>query len=121
MPLVVAKLPTIVAMAYKYNMGQPFIYVVDGNYCNRGELYLAHELSLARGSPSVSREFDALFAGDCMGTVETLLHTWDIGLGLGIDVGVGTAGRTEILAEQPRGRRQVARRKLARPTVSTPA
>ena len=20
-------------------MGQPFIYVVDGNYCNRGELY----------------------------------------------------------------------------------
>lgn len=25
------------------NMGQPFIYVVDGNYCNRGELYLAHK------------------------------------------------------------------------------
>ena len=25
------------------NMGQPFIYVVDGNYCNRGELYLAHQ------------------------------------------------------------------------------
>jgi len=24
------------------NMGQPFIYVVDGNYCNRGELFLAH-------------------------------------------------------------------------------
>ncbi|MDQ3332687.1 MAG: SpoVR family protein, partial [Planctomycetota bacterium] len=24
------------------NMGQPFIYVADGNYCNRGELYLAH-------------------------------------------------------------------------------
>ena len=24
------------------NMGQPFIYVVDGNYNNRGELYLAH-------------------------------------------------------------------------------
>src|SRR5665213_827256 len=23
------------------NMGQPFIYVVDGNYCDRGELYLA--------------------------------------------------------------------------------
>ena len=23
------------------NMGQPFIYVADGNYCNRGELYLA--------------------------------------------------------------------------------
>jgi stage V sporulation protein R len=25
------------------NMGQPFIYVVDGNYNNRGELYLAHK------------------------------------------------------------------------------
>ena len=25
------------------NMGQPFVYVVDGNYCNRGELYLAHK------------------------------------------------------------------------------
>jgi stage V sporulation protein R len=24
------------------NLGRPFIYVVDGNYCNRGELYLAH-------------------------------------------------------------------------------
>ncbi len=24
------------------NMGQPFIYVVDGNYANRGELFLAH-------------------------------------------------------------------------------
>jgi stage V sporulation protein R len=27
------------------NMGQPFIYVVDGNYCNRHELYLAHQHS----------------------------------------------------------------------------
>jgi stage V sporulation protein R len=25
------------------NMGRPFIYVVDGNYRNRGELYLAHQ------------------------------------------------------------------------------
>jgi stage V sporulation protein R len=25
------------------NMGQPFIYVVDGNYLNRGELFLAHQ------------------------------------------------------------------------------
>ena len=25
------------------NMGQPFIYAVDGNYRNRGELYLAHQ------------------------------------------------------------------------------
>ncbi len=27
------------------NMGQPFMYVVDGNYRNRGELYLAHQYS----------------------------------------------------------------------------
>lgn len=27
------------------NMGQPFVYVVDGNYLNRGELYLAHKFS----------------------------------------------------------------------------
>jgi stage V sporulation protein R len=25
------------------NLGRPFIYVVDGNYCNRGELYMAHK------------------------------------------------------------------------------
>ena len=25
------------------NMGQPFVYVVDGNYANRGELYLAQK------------------------------------------------------------------------------
>ncbi|MGN6504892.1 MAG: SpoVR family protein [Tepidisphaeraceae bacterium] len=25
------------------NMGRPFIYVVDGNYANRGELYLSHQ------------------------------------------------------------------------------
>jgi stage V sporulation protein R len=35
------------------NMGQPFVYVVDANYRNRGELYLAHqfnglEIDLAR-------------------------------------------------------------------------
>lgn len=27
------------------NMGQPFMYVVDGNYLNRGELYLAHKFA----------------------------------------------------------------------------
>jgi stage V sporulation protein R len=27
------------------NMGQPFIYVVDGNYLNRGELFLAHKFA----------------------------------------------------------------------------
>jgi 2-keto-4-pentenoate hydratase/2-oxohepta-3-ene-1,7-dioic acid hydratase in catechol pathway len=37
-----------------------------------GELYLALELSQALGSPSVPRDFDALFAGDCFGTLETL-------------------------------------------------
>jgi stage V sporulation protein R len=26
-------------------MGQPFIYAVDGNYLNRGELYLAHQFN----------------------------------------------------------------------------
>jgi stage V sporulation protein R len=25
------------------NLGRPFIYVCDGNYCNRGELFLAHK------------------------------------------------------------------------------
>src|SRR5256885_7981592 len=25
------------------NLGRPYIYAVDGNYCNRGELYLAHK------------------------------------------------------------------------------
>ena len=34
------------ALLYRItNMGQPFISVVDGNYLNRGELYLAHEFS----------------------------------------------------------------------------
>ncbi|MBX3365040.1 MAG: SpoVR family protein [Phycisphaeraceae bacterium] len=27
------------------NMGQPFIYVVDANYLNRGDLYLSHQFS----------------------------------------------------------------------------
>ncbi|MEO0482963.1 MAG: SpoVR family protein [Planctomycetota bacterium] len=27
------------------NMGQPFVYAVDANYLNRGELYLAHQFS----------------------------------------------------------------------------
>lgn len=37
-----------------------------------GEMYLAHELSQALGTPSVPRDFDALFAGDCFGTMEAL-------------------------------------------------
>jgi fumarylacetoacetate (FAA) hydrolase len=37
-----------------------------------GEVFLVHELSQALGGPSVPRDFDALFAGDCFGTLETL-------------------------------------------------
>lgn len=37
-----------------------------------GEVYLASELSQALGFPSVPREFDALFAGDVFGVLETL-------------------------------------------------
>lgn len=38
------------------NRGEPFVYVADGNYLNRGELYLAHqwtglELDVARAMP----------------------------------------------------------------------
>lgn len=34
------------ALLYRItNMGQPFVYVVDANYRNRGELYLAHQFS----------------------------------------------------------------------------
>jgi stage V sporulation protein R len=41
------------------NMGQPFIYVADANYRNRGELFLAHrhtagEVELARAAPVLS-------------------------------------------------------------------
>jgi 2-keto-4-pentenoate hydratase/2-oxohepta-3-ene-1,7-dioic acid hydratase in catechol pathway len=37
-----------------------------------GDLYLAFELAQALGAPAVPRDFDALFAGDCFGTLETL-------------------------------------------------
>lgn len=42
------------------NMGQPFIYVVDANYLNRGELYLAHQwngldMDLARAGEVLQR------------------------------------------------------------------
>ena len=32
-------------LAQLTNMGQPFVYVVDANYLNRGELYLAHRFT----------------------------------------------------------------------------
>lgn len=40
------------------NMGQPFIYVVDANYRNRGELYLSHQwngldMELAKAGPTL--------------------------------------------------------------------
>jgi stage V sporulation protein R len=40
------------------NRGEPFIYVVDANYLNRGELYLAHqwtglEIEIAKAIPVV--------------------------------------------------------------------
>lgn len=38
------------------NMGQPFIYVVDANYLNRGELYLAHQFNGLEVDVSKARE-----------------------------------------------------------------
>jgi len=37
------------------HMGQPFMYVVDGNYCNRGELYMAPAQGLDIESSTPSR------------------------------------------------------------------
>lgn len=44
--VIVSRDPRVVRQTLLYrisNMGQPFIYVVDANYSNRGELYLAHQ------------------------------------------------------------------------------
>ena len=46
------------------NMGQPFIYVVDGNFLNRGELYLAHKWT--------GVEVDAGKANEVMGHLRLL-------------------------------------------------
>jgi stage V sporulation protein R len=40
------------------NHGQPYIYVVDGNYANRGELYLAHK--------HLGVDIDIKYAGECL-------------------------------------------------------
>ncbi len=40
------------------NHGQPYIYVVDGNYANRGELYLAHK--------HIGVDIDIKYAGECL-------------------------------------------------------
>jgi len=46
------------------NMGQPFIYVVDANYLNRGELFLAHKWT--------GLEVDAAKANDVLGSLALL-------------------------------------------------
>ncbi len=40
------------------NHGQPYIYVVDGNYANRGELYLAHK--------HLGVDIDIKYASECL-------------------------------------------------------
>ena len=53
------------ALLYRItNMGQPFISVVDGNYLNRGELYLAHEFS--------GLEIDAAKAVEVLGAIRRI-------------------------------------------------
>ena len=47
------------------NHGQPYIYVVDGNYANRGELYLAHK--------HIGVEIDLKYAAECL---KNLHHLW---------------------------------------------
>lgn len=49
---------------YLTNRGEPFIYVVDGNYLNRGELYLAHQWS--------GLEVEGARAGQVLGALREL-------------------------------------------------
>lgn len=46
------------------NMGQPFIYVADANYLNRGDLYLAHKYA--------GLEVDAAKAAEVLSNLRTL-------------------------------------------------
>ena len=46
------------------NHGQPYIYVVDGNYANRGELYLAHK--------HLGVDLDIKFASECLSNVQKI-------------------------------------------------
>jgi stage V sporulation protein R len=46
------------------NHGQPYIYVVDGNYANRGELYLAHK--------HLGVDLDIKYAGECLKNLRAL-------------------------------------------------
>jgi stage V sporulation protein R len=46
------------------NHGQPYIYVVDGNYANRGELYLAHK--------HLGVDLDIKYASECLKNLRRL-------------------------------------------------
>ncbi len=46
------------------NHGQPYIYVVDGNYANRGELYLAHK--------HIGVDLDIKYATECLRNLQQL-------------------------------------------------
>jgi stage V sporulation protein R len=46
------------------NHGQPYIYVVDANYANRGELYLAHKF--------LGVEVDIKYASECLKNIRRL-------------------------------------------------
>lgn len=48
------------------NHGQPYLYVVDGNYANRGELYLAHK--------HLGIDLDIRFTHECLKNVQRLWH-----------------------------------------------
>jgi stage V sporulation protein R len=46
------------------NHGQPYIYVVDGNYANRGELYLAHK--------HLGVDLDMKYAHECLKNLQQI-------------------------------------------------
>jgi stage V sporulation protein R len=46
------------------NHGQPYIYVADGNYANRGELYLAHK--------HIGMDIDIKYACECLKNLQKL-------------------------------------------------
>lgn len=46
------------------NHGQPYIYVVDGNYANRGELYLAHK--------HIGVDVDIRYASECLKNLQRI-------------------------------------------------
>ncbi|MFQ5807696.1 MAG: SpoVR family protein [Phycisphaerae bacterium] len=48
------------------NHGQPYIYVADGNYANRGELYLAHK--------HIGVDLDIKYANECLKNLQKIWH-----------------------------------------------